>query len=78
MLTSKDFVLAITVEDRKFYRSFDFKDYEICFEACLSGYCVAIYKKGPGGRFGDLVENKSAPISLLKVEKKNWRSEWTV
>ena len=69
MLKIKDFVLAIT-DDRKFYLSFEFKDYEICFEPCLSGYCVAIYRKGPDDRIGSLVEEKKC--TDFKFKRREW------
>ncbi|NCD40581.1 MAG: hypothetical protein EOL88_00665 [Bacteroidia bacterium] len=64
----KDFQLAIT-DDRQMYYSFEFKDYEICLEPCLSGFDVAIYRIGPDERIGDLVEPKKC--SDMKFPKRS-------
>lgn len=69
-LNFKDFQLAIT-DDRKFYHSFSFRDYEICLEPCLNGFDVAIYKVGPDEGIGGLVEEKICTDFNFK------RKEWT-
>lgn len=58
-ITFKDFQLAVTVsQPAKFYHSYEFDDYELCLEPCLSGFDVALYRKGPDERIAGLVEEK--------------------
>ncbi len=58
-LKFSDFVDAVTIsQPAQFYLSFEFKDYELCLEKCLSGFDVALYRKGPAEQIAGLVEPK--------------------
>lgn len=59
MLSIKDFAhIAFDGEGLELendYFSFTFKDYEICLEPCLSGYCVGIYVTAPDERIAKAI-----------------------